>query len=324
VVNRAYDGPVWTGPDTVEGSLGQMTRAFSRVLTHNTAIWWFDMWGGWYDDAAFMEFHKKAAEIYREHALAGGSPSAAPVAVFYDDSIAYATTPGSGISQRVGYELRKNLGAMGTPYRQYTLEDFVRVDPGEYRMAIFTTPCSWSDEQCKALEAWKRDGRMLVFLGPTDSEAAHGIRTLLPGSLETLSAEAERADALQVPAIRYQAEPGDVVLQRGNDGEAAAILRCRQECSIYVSTELAMPADSLRKLVCAAAGQVYCFDGDVVYASEKYLAVHAAKDGVKRICYPFRGRLVNALTGEALPGNECYAEVKMRLGETLLLEVQHD
>jgi hypothetical protein len=63
-VNKAYDGPVWLGPDTVEGSLGDMLKAFSRILTHNAALWWFDMWGGWYDHEALMDFHRWAYPFY--------------------------------------------------------------------------------------------------------------------------------------------------------------------------------------------------------------------------------------------------------------------
>ena len=73
VVNRAYDGPVWLGPKDVPGSLGQMKKALARVLTHNTAVWWFDMWGGWYRDPQFMAFHEKAAALYQEHVFSGGS-----------------------------------------------------------------------------------------------------------------------------------------------------------------------------------------------------------------------------------------------------------
>ena len=60
----------------------------------------------------------------------------------------------------------------------------------------------------------------------------------------------------------------------------------------------------------------------MVYASERYVAVHAAEDGVKRICVPYKAELVNAFTGETLPGNESFADIVMKKGETLLLEVR--
>jgi len=320
-VNRAYDGPVWKGPDTVEGSLGQMKRAFARVLTHNTAIWWFDMWGGWYDQEEFMDFHKMAAQIYREHALGGGSPCKAPVALFLDDTVAYAD-PSGDINRRISFELRKNLGFTGTPYQQYRLDDLALADPEKYRMAIFAAPRAWDKEQIKALKKWKKDGRMLVFLGPTDSSKASGVKTLISGDTEILPSEEGRPDAIEAPAVRYKAEEGDVVLRRSCDGGAAALLRSNSECSVYVTAEPALSADILRKLICAAAGQVYSFDGDIVYASGDYISLHAAHDGVKRICYPFRAKLHDVFTGETLPGNECFAETVMKKGETLLLRIE--
>ena len=72
----------------------------------------------------------------------------------------------------------------------------------------------------------------------------------------------------------------------------------------------------------AAGGQLYTCEGDVAYASGTHIAVHAASEGVKRIHVPGKGRLVNALTGEALPGNESFVDVRMARGETLLLRIE--
>lgn len=319
-VSRAYDGPVWTGPDTAEGSLWQMTKAFSRVLTNNTAVWWFDMWGGWYDNEEFMAFHRRAAEVYREHALGGGSPCAAPVAVFMDDSIACEMTPGGGFSGTACIRMRKKLGYIGTPYRQYDMSDFEKIDPAEYRLAVFPTPCSWDESRLKALEKWKADGHVLAFLGSADSGKASGVCHIYPGGLERMPDGEEGALTVMVPVLRYEENERDAVLRRAEDGGAIELVRQEADYSVYVFAGLTPSADVVRKLVCAAAGQVYCFDGDVVYASERYIAVHAASDGIKRICFPYKARLRDVFTGQVLPGNESFVDVNMRLGQTLLLE----
>lgn len=66
-------------------SLGDMLRAFSRIVTHNGAMWWFDMWGGWYDDEQLMVLQKWAKEFYETTALAGGLAPRAQLAVFVDE-----------------------------------------------------------------------------------------------------------------------------------------------------------------------------------------------------------------------------------------------
>ena len=299
VVNRAYDGPVWLGPDTVEGSLGQMTKALARVLTHNTAVWWFDMWGGWYDHDDFRAFHKKARELYDEHSHAGGSANAAPVALFLDDAFFHRFSPIEGYAWMY-YDLCKKLGHTGTPYRLYLFDDFEAIDPATYRTAIFGPIAEWTLSKLDALRKWKTDGRMLVFLDAanTDTAPASGIRTGECG-LERL--------------------PGDAQIVTDAAGRTVSVLRRHADYSVYCTAERIPETDLLRRLILASGGQIYTFGGDAVYASGKYLAVHAASDGIKRICVPYKAELTDAFTGKIRPGNESFVDVAMKKGETLLL-----
>ncbi len=321
-VSRAYDAPLWTGPDTVAASLHQMKKAFAKNLTHNTAMWWFDMWGGWYDSREFMRFHAQAADIYRRHALGGGSRCAAPAAVFMDDSIMCKCAAGTDLGDIVIHELSQQLGRMGTPHHRYTMADFAHVDPDKYRVCIFVTPCRWTQETLCALEKWKCDGRMLAFLGPVDSSTASGIAQIFEDALEPLPALAERNSAPRVPVIRYMPENSDIVMNTALDGRASAVLRCTPEYSVYADISLAPSSGLLRTLICAAGGQVYTFNSDIAYASDKFIGIHAASDGIKRICYPYRARLEDVFTGEILPGNETFVDVRMKTGETLLLAIR--
>ena len=302
VVNRAYDGPVWLGPDTVEGSLGQMTKAFARVLTHNTAVWWFDMWGGWYDHEEFMNFHRQARELYEAHSASGGSKNAAPVAVFLDDAFFNRISPIEGYAWMY-HELAKKLGHTGTPYRLFLLDDLETVDPADYRLALFGPVADWTPAQLKALRNWKSDGRMIVFLDAlnTDVSVSGGVQSGENG-LERL--------------------PGDAQIMTDAAGRTTALLRRHADYSVYCTAERAPSSDLLRRLILAAGGQIYVFGGEAVYASEKYVAVHAASDGIKRICVPCRATLTDVFTGEILPGNESFADVEMKKGQTLLLEIK--
>lgn len=304
VVNRAYDSPIWYGPDTVDGSLGQMKKAFARVLTHNTAVWWFDMWGGWYDHPKFMDFHRAAADLYKAHSEAGGSKNAAPAALFVDDSFFDHLSPIEGYSWMY-YDLCKNLGAAGTPYQMYLLDDLADIDPADYRIAVFgpTAKTAWKPDILAALERWKADGRVLAFLDAanTDPSSASGIAFGDTG---------------------FGRLPGDALRTADAAGKTVTVLRRHAEYSVYCTAERTPAPDLIRRLILAAGGQVYTFGGDCVYASEKYLAVHAASDGIKRLCVPCKAALTDVFTGETLPGNESFTDVAMKKGETRLLEIQ--
>ena len=143
---------------------------------------------------------------------------------------------------------------------------------------------------------------MLVFLDAlnTDTSPASGIRTGESG-LERL--------------------PGDAQTAADAAGRTVSILRRTPDYSVFCTAERTPSADLLRRLILAAGGQIYTFGGDAVYASGKYVAVHAASDGVKRICVPYKAELRDVFTEKTLPGNESFADVEMKKGETLLLEI---
>ena len=342
-VSRAYDGPVWRGPETVEGSLGQMLKAFSRALTNNNAIWWFDMWGGWYDDAAFMEFHRKACALYRERALGGGSRNAGEIALFMDDEAFFRIRPGGSLSGLQNHLLWKTMGFIGAPYKLFMIDDLPLVNPAPFRMGVFAS-CRWTEERLRALEAWKGKDRVLAFWGPVDSQHASGVSCRpFPGTEDLIRRRAVDSDRAQnddslyfndktarqtvpealTPVLRWQEAPGDVVLARDELG-VQSLLRRHADYSVFIDAAVFPPADVIRDLLNAAGGQLYTCEGDIAYASDAHIAVHAASDGVKRIHVPGKGRLINEMTGEALPGSESYTDVRMTKGETLLLKIDRE
>ena len=316
VVNRAYDGPVWWGPKDVDGSLNQMKKAFARVLTNNTAIWWFDMWGGWYRDPRFMAFHEKAAAIYREHVFSGGSENVAPIAIFVQDAIFTKGGVGAETDGFVhGEDTRlcqgDEKGFVGTPYRMIKMDDFEAADPARFRLAVFYGVHHWTEGQKKALESWKKDGRILAFTGSIRSGLTDVIGT------DYCCRDESRPEN----GFRLSERPGDVVFSSTADGTPAEILRRYYDYSIYLAIK-PLTTERMRILTAAAGGQVYSFDGDVVYASSKYVAIHAATDGVKRIAVPLRARFVDLFTGETLPGNETFVDINMQFGETRILRIE--
>ena len=201
------------------------------------------------------------------------------------------------------HELAKKLGHTGTPYRLFLLDDLERIDPADYRLALFGPVAEWTLPKLNALQNWKADGRMLVFLDAlnTDVSVSGGVKSVENG-LERL--------------------PGDAQIAVDAAGRTTALLRRHADYSVYCTAERAPSSDLLRRLILAAGGQIYVFGGEAVYASEKYVAVHAASDGIKRICVPCKAKLTDVFTGESLPGNESFTDVEMKKGQTLLLEIK--
>ena len=331
VANDIYDGPVWLGPQTVEGSLGQMTRALADILTHSAALWWFDICGGWYDRPEYMAFQRRAAEIARASLTDAAERPVSTVCVFVDEDAPnhFAPSAGGTLAALIPDQMVE-LGAAGAGYHSYMLDDLERVSPDEYRMAVLLAPARLTERQRAALEKWKRGGRSVLFV-------------LLPGFYgggmkETTGFDVREGEGTMtarcvwknqtfptcepaLPDVEIEPARGDVVLARLEDGRPGVVMRREAEYQVFWSLAPCVPAALLREMIALSGGHIYNYSGDPVAADTRYIALHAASDGTKRIYVPGKGALKDAFTGEVLEGNETYTELRMRFGETRMLEI---
>ncbi|MBQ3590465.1 MAG: hypothetical protein II979_00875, partial [Clostridia bacterium] len=153
-----YNSPIWFGPDP-EKTCEIIRMHFSRALTHGHAMWWFDMWGGWYDDDRYRSLLEKCREICEE-ALQEDRTSSAETAVFIDER-AYAQ---KDCVRNLPYEIRIPLGHIGTPYDIYLIDDYPAVRD-QYKACIFLCPAATDRLTEAAADAGERG---LVI------DAAHG------------------------------------------------------------------------------------------------------------------------------------------------------
>lgn len=334
VANDIYDGPVWLGPQTVEGSLGQMTRALGDILTHSAALWWFDMCGGWYNRPEYMAFHRRAAEIARMSLTDAQERPVSAICVFVDEDAPnyFASSAGSTLSALIPDQMTE-LGATGAGYHTYMLEDLEHVSPDDYRMAVLLAPARLTDGQRAALEKWKRDGRSVLFVLLPDfygrgMEKTTGFHVCRRDGTMTVRCTWEDqmfpVCAPVLPDVTIEPAPGDVVMARLEDGRPGVVMHREPEYQVFWSLAPCVPAALLREMIALSGGHIYNYSGEIVAADTRYIAVHAASDGAKRIYVPGKGALKDAFTDEVLEGNETYTELRMHFGETRMLEIVRD
>lgn len=136
----AYDpqkkmtAPIWHGLPAKEDSLRMIEKSFRRQLKKGNGFWWFDMWGGWYDDPDIMQKMKEFREIYEGSLNAPLRKKPAEVAVITDEeAFRYMT---DCPFRRITYCQRKALGDTFEDYDTYDIFDFDAVKD-RYRLFIF-------------------------------------------------------------------------------------------------------------------------------------------------------------------------------------------
>ncbi len=153
---------VWAGPPTLELSIEALRKCFSHQLTKASAIWWFDMWGGWYSDPILMQELRNMKYIYINGFQNSRTHLSAEIALFGDER-AYANISKDHPIQEFVKEIAVEMGNVGAPYDTYMVEDACEVLEN-YKAAIFTAPVP-SESGKKAIEFCAEKG--IPFLTAT-------------------------------------------------------------------------------------------------------------------------------------------------------------
>ena len=133
-----YNSELWFGPKTIEDSLQLIRKTFTRQLIKGNGLWWFDMWGGWFENEEIMEEMKTYEEIATVALHDKKRESVAKVAVFTDEAAYQYLNPRSQAGSIVS-DARHELGLTAVPYDSYDLNDFESVYKN-YEAIIFLSP----------------------------------------------------------------------------------------------------------------------------------------------------------------------------------------
>lgn len=132
-----YGDALWKGPPTAELSRYALQKCFCHQLTKASAIWWFDMWGGWYDDPLLMEALTQMKRLY-DDSLPDNAPLS-PEVVFFADESGFAGMLIDSPQIKAVSRTRTNMGTVGVPNNTFLVEDAERALAG-CKAAIFPFP----------------------------------------------------------------------------------------------------------------------------------------------------------------------------------------
>lgn len=155
-----YTKPVWLGQEKSIAT-EQLKLSFCRAMLYGYGMWWFDMWGGWYDDPNYMALMKKMRELCQD----GMDRPDADLAVFVDEK---AMPKGDPRGSAMMLKCLREIGLCGTPHDLYLASDFDDVFDS-YRACIFieTAKTELSDACVeKAIAAGKAVKRISVEAMP--------------------------------------------------------------------------------------------------------------------------------------------------------------
>ena len=194
--NTQYDGPIWLGPQEEATAVHQLRKTIAKTISCGAAMWWFDMWGGWFNTPAYMECIRRSLKLYEQQSK---QKTAAAVALIYDTYAGGQYADACGIGQ-----LTQKMASSGAAFEQFALSDLDLLDPDDFRAAVFMNITS----PIERIKRWRGKGRSLIYVncvcgfGETGGYAAK----LTQGSVRVHGDWQEyRFDAAPTPAVLREA-----------------------------------------------------------------------------------------------------------------------
>ncbi len=259
-------------------TVGALRREFAMCLVRGVHVWWFDMFGGWFDSPSLM------AEIGRMRQIGdrffGRSKVQAEVAVLVDADSMYYVDGQTPLASRVLAEQRSALSRMGAPWEIYSLADLPQLDTSRFRLVVLPNLFSLTPEKRAWLEEKVLCGGRHVVFGYAPAIITNGRYDL--ANIESLT-------GIPVHSLPPVAGPCQVE-RKLRDGWT----------SILASTPC-IPSMELRSVARQAGVHIYSDQPDALYASENLLAVHTdGKGGRRTFSLPRPARVVELFSGREL------------------------
>lgn len=261
-----------------------MRRDFMLCAANGAALWWFDMWNGWYNSekmnsgiANMVQVSKRLSEINQN--------SAAEIAVFVSGKALYGVNKMSRLNTNLFDLQRGGLAKLGAPYDVYSLSDLPRVALDKYKMFAFFSAFETTKEEDEIIEKIKSmsDKTILWLYAPKYINGGLTETSKTVGM--TLSITEEKPEyrgtcgvLLPSPYI-YVADTEAKPIVCYEDGKCA-VAKKKVNGNTYIYSSLGNLSDELLRSLARDAGVHIYSDNATVYVNNRLIGVYSLSDAV--------------------------------------------
>lgn len=331
-----------------EGFANLMRKMAAPCVTANQGYWYL-MIGG--SASLQYEFEKPVKESF--DALKSTSQEVIDfgysTALFWDEEARTMAGErfGWALDQHGTHQAQEVLYRAGLGVRNYLLKDLTNPERKAAKINIFALGTTMTEEQISFIEKnLQRDGNVLVFVFDAGRTAPGGfeknIRRLTgmtvkanPGKL-TLAAfsDAEFADPLSkyirpaapvtegpfaIPQYFVDDPSAEPLALLARTDKVGAAIKCHKNwTAVYLSIPvgLGVKPEFFRTLAQQAGITPFAPAGDVSYAGNGLIAIHAVEDGKKQLNWGVKADVLDITQNKVILRNAEKMELDMKFGET--------
>ena len=249
-------GNGWTSPKRVAEGI---KRDSAMALINGDSVWWFDMWGGFYQHDEVYDALRASREIYEREISSPAQPAADTLVVFDPENLLLV----NDLNERAGtfhnYPLSA-LGRSGLVYETCSFNDLKTIDLSQIRFVVLCHPFYLPEPKMALLrEKILNSGRTVLWVyGPAINAKGQW----------------EPENVKKVCGIPY-GSPGVIRKDMGS-WRSAYVFR----------TEDTVSAEVMRELAQSAGCHVWTSRPTPVFANSRLAAVHAVGTEPVTVFFP--------------------------------------
>lgn len=340
--SRYIDRQLWKGPETELLGVSNLRKGAANVITRKCGIWYFDMFGGWFDDPALRSEIQAAPRWMTEQSKPSSIDLKRRVALIVDEKGHLEYEPMTDEIDLLMNTFPNELRRSGLGYDVYLAEDLAHPDfpADDYDMYFLSGLVRPTEEIRRGVERLKANSRTLVWLhaGGINDPTLSDFEVIPERSIAPIQADFLRLTKGTVLGT-YPARPmrcgrfteADIAqsytLARIHEGAPNAPAMLLKSMNGYTSVFCllpSMPAEMIHELATQCGVFTHAFPGDYLFVGGRYIGLCSAGGGEKRLFLPIKiKRITDAVTGKEWPVNE-NSNIPFHLepGETKLFKIE--
>lgn len=330
---------------------GALFRDLGRQLSTGGGLWFYDMTAGWFKDPTIMKEVKTMVRIAEKLTAKTDVFTPSEMVFIADEENYYTTTEQLGVWNGANFHtIRKNQRAMlrsGLKFDFYYFNDLIKHKMDNYKVYVFLNAFYLTAEKKDFIDKFlKKNGKTIVWLyapgyltengfsadamseltGIRLSEDGNGLKNAfyIDSPLgDQVSGKRVGMDN-KMGGIRFKVEdPKAVPLMRyTNNNIAGALREFKDWKSVYLGVPVAFTPEFLQNLAKYAGVQTYNTPGDMfIHRRDDLICLHGVVGNENIIRLPYSATLIDLVTGEKIIATSGGFKVKLKPGETKLLEI---
>lgn len=310
-------------------TLDVMRRDFMLCSAKGAALWWFDMFEGWFYDERLMKAIKDMVSI--GNAMAKEEQySVSEIAVFAEGAPSmYYVGQNCGLNNEFLNEQLDGLARMGAPYDIYCIDDLETVGT-EYKLYIFLNQYNISKERRDTIAQLEKSGKNILWVYASGYVTQSG--NTAAGISETVGInvhEKQERDENVVLGEREQKPLSDKispyfyidddnaveVAKYYSSGKSALAYRETPSAKVFYSGFGNLSAEILRRIAKLSGVHIYNYGTDPIYINSKMIGVYSDTDGDITINLKEDGIFKEMFEGSSVRSEDKKIVIKARRGE---------